>query len=225
MDTTFKAAIPEPFQILGLKLKPLSLGRYRLLHRLGCAFVSDKESNAGIPDLLLGVAVCSMRCDDALNSFETGEYFKFVSRWAKRINAKPPWYLRGKYGRILSATLIGKRWRKKNSFNFVEKMELFKNYVSEARQQPEYVPVHTSDHVVTAHWSEATEIILRSELNWTEEEINEAPLSKAISDCLKYLEQQGMVRIFSDDEIETGRQNAAALEGLIRPTNGGAHGA
>jgi len=225
VDTTFQAAIPEPFQILGLKLLPLSLGRYRILHRLGCAFVSDKETNAGIPDLILGVSICSMRCDEFLDAFETGKYFKFLKSWGKRINARPPWYLRGKYGRIISATFIGRHWRKNHSFNFFQKIELFKNYISEAQKQPEYVPVHYSEHVVTAHWSEATEIILRSELGWTAEEINEAPLSKAISDCLKYLEQQGMVRIFSPEEIELGKQNAAALEKAYAAMNGENHGA
>jgi len=224
VDTTFQAAIPEPFQILGLKLLPLSLGRYRILHRLGCAFVSDKETSAGIPDLILGVSICSMRCDEFISLFNSGRYPSFLKKWGVKIGARPPWFLQGKYGRILSATFIGRIWRHNHSFNFFEKMEMFKNYISESQKQPEYVPVHASDHVVTAHWSEATEIILRSELGWTAEEINEAPLSKAISDCLKYLEQQGMVRIFSEEEIELGKQNAAALEKAYEQMKGARHG-
>jgi len=54
------AAFPEPWQVLGLRLRPFSLGHYLKLRRLGCAFVADDTQRATIGDLLLGVIVCSM---------------------------------------------------------------------------------------------------------------------------------------------------------------------
>jgi hypothetical protein len=221
VDTEFSAAIPEPYQILGLRLRPLSLGRYRLLRRFSCAFVSDESTTAAIADLLLGVAVCSMRCDEFLKCVDDGTYSEFLKRWAKRIGATPPWYLRGKYGRILSLTFIGKHWRKNHSFNFVEKMELFKNFIAESQNFPNYAATQTSDTVITSHWSTVLEISLRSELGWTNEEINEAPLSKAISDHFRHLESQGLVRIFDESDLELGRQNAEALEAAMK---GSVHG-
>lgn len=223
MDTPseFIAAIPEPVQILGLKLRPFSLGHYRLLRRLGCKFVADESTTADIGDLLLGVAVCSMRVEEFLPAFESGEYFKFVRAWSRRINANPPPWLRGKYGRILSSTKLGKRWRKNHSFNFVEKMQLFKNYISDAQKLPTYITAEPSTHATTAHWSTSVEITLRSELGWTLEEINEAPLAKALSDCFRHMEQQGLVRIFTDEELEEGKQNAAVFEEMAK---GVAHG-
>jgi hypothetical protein len=213
----FTAAIPEPYQILGLKLLPLSLGRYRLLHRFKCAFVADGSASATMGDLLMGLAICSLRCDEFLKSYETGEFFTFLKRWAKRINSNPPWYLRGKYGRILSCTFLGRRWRKTHSFNFIEKMKLFERYITDAQKMPTYIPTQSSNHRNTAHWSTSVEIILRSELGWTVEEINEAPLSKAVSDYFKHLEQQGLVTIFTEQDLEEGRQNAAALENTGSP--------
>lgn len=215
----FKAAIPEPYQILGLRLLPLSVGRYRLLHRFDCAFVSEEESTATIGDLIIGVLICSMRCDEFLKFYESKGFAREIRRWAIRISANPPWFMRGKWGKWISLSFIGKWWRKNHSFNFVEKMQLFKNYIAEAQAVPEYAPTHSSNQRSTAHWSTSVEIVLRSELNWQLEEINEAPLTKALSDYFKHLELQGLVTIFTEEDLEDGRANAAALEKL-----GGIHG-
>lgn len=223
MDTTndFKAAIPEPYQILGLRLLPLSLGRYRLLKRFDCAFVSEEATNATIGDLILGVLICSMRCDEFVAFYESKAFSREVRRWSIRIGANPPWYLRGKFGRLISCTFIGRRWRRNHSFNFVEKMQLFKNYVTEAQAIPEYVPTNTSGRRSTAHWSTSAEIVLRSELNWSAEEISESPLTKALSDYFKHMEHQGLVTIFTEADMEEGRRNAEALEAAMK---GGNHG-
>ena len=46
------------------------------------------------------------------------------------------------------------------------------------------------------------EVILRGELGWSEEEINERPLSKALSDYFKWAENKGQIRLMTDWEIE-----------------------
>lgn len=205
----FTAAIPEPYQILGLRLLPLSVGRYRLLHRFDCAFVSEEATTATIGDLILGVLICSMRCDEFLKFYQTKNFTTEIKKWAKRIDATPPRFMRNKW---VSLSPIGKRWRRNHSFNFVEKMQLFKNYIEEAQAIPEYAPTHQSAGRSTAHWSTSVEIVLRSELGWSLEEINEAPLTKALSDYFKHLELQGLVTIFTEEDLEIGRANAAALE-------------
>src|SRR5690348_11829794 len=92
----FAAAIPEPYQILGLKLLPLSIGRYRLLRRFEVAFVSEEETSATVEDLIRGLVICSLRCEDFLSTYQDGSLFKNVARWSKRIGASPPWWMRGK---------------------------------------------------------------------------------------------------------------------------------
>jgi len=216
----FTAAIPEPYQILGLRLLPLSLGRYRLLKRFDCAFVSETNTTATIGDLILGVLICSMRCDEFCAFYESPEFSREVRKWSNRIGANPPPWLRNK---IISASPIGKRWRKKHSFNFIEKMQLFQNYIHAAQATPEYAPTHSDGVMSSAHWSTAVEITLRSELGWTAEEINESPLTKALSDYFNHLERQGMVKIFTSEDMESGRRNAEALEKAMQQI-GGVHG-
>lgn len=210
----FTAAIPEPYRILGIRLLPLSIGRYRLLKRFHCAFVAEETISATIGDLILGVLISSMRCDEFLAFYESDKCFRDIRRWSNRIGANPPWYLRGKLGRILSATFIGKQWRKNHSFNFIEKMKLFQTYIEESQQIPEFHILQNSAARSSAHWSTNIEIVLRSELGWSVEEINEAPLSKALSDYFKHLENQGLVAIITPEDLEIGKINAAAMERL-----------
>lgn len=197
----FSAAYPEPFRILGLKLKPLSLGRYTLLNRFGVAFVSDTEQTAGMGDLILGVLICSMRCEEFLPWAESDDFKKDVREWGKQF---APSRLMGK--------LLGKRWRKKNSFNVVEKIKLFNRYIKEGSSVPKYWDLSENDSTSGSHWAHNVEVALRSELGWTKEEIDEEPLTKALSDYFKYAETQGSVQLMSEDEIHMGESNAAIIE-------------
>ena len=53
MEEYYESCLPEPYVILGRKLKPLSVGHLLILHRIGCLPVDDNDS------LLLSVLVCS----------------------------------------------------------------------------------------------------------------------------------------------------------------------
>jgi len=188
----FQAAIPEPFRILGLKLKSFSLGRYLLLKRFDCAFVSDEEVQAGISDLLLGLSVCSMRVDEFLAGLESGDIAGDIAKWGKKV-CPLAWL-----GRI---PLFGRWWRKNHAPNLVEKMGLFKSYLEAGSETPKYWNEGGECRSSGAHWSHAVEVVLRSELGWTSEEINEAPLTKALSDYYKFAENQGLIRLMTPDEI------------------------
>ena len=125
----FKAVIPEPFRILGLTLKPLSLGRYRLLKRFECAFVAEGETSAGVPDLLLGLVICSTRVDEFLAAAESQRLQKDVRRWGRRI-CPQAW--------IGLLPVVGKLWRKNHSVDVLSKMSLFKKYIEAGSVVPMY---------------------------------------------------------------------------------------
>lgn len=188
----FQAAIPEPFRILGVALKPLSLGRYRLLKRFGCGFVADSEQDASAGDLLLGLVICSSSVEEFLELATSHRLRKEVRRWARKVSPWPalgflPW--------------VGKWWRKSRSFDVIEKMLLFKRYIAEGSATPKYWDETEGGHQSGAHWSQSVEVVLRGELGWTSEEINEAPLTKALDDYFKWAENQGHVRLMTSDEI------------------------
>lgn len=201
----FEAAIPEPFTILGLRLKPLSLGRYRLLKRFDCGFVADGEVVAKIQDLILGVLICSMACAEFLVFIQSTNFRREMRRWGRRVSPLSligilPW--------------IGKWWRKRHGFNIIEKMKLFQSYIREHTKAPTYTVEGSEGSPSGAHWSQNVEVTLRSELGWSKEEIDEEPISKAISDYFKWLENQGRIRIISEDELRIGEENALAMMGV-----------
>jgi len=189
----FNAALPEPYRILGLALKPLSLGRYRLLKRFECAFVSDGEARAGISDLLLGLVICSMSVDDFLASLDNGTLEKEIRNWGRKVCRWP----------LLSLLpFIGKHWRKKHVFDFREKCALFQRYLLDGSEMPKYWDQSEGGKESGAHWSQSVEVVLRGELGWSAEEINEAPLTKAFADYFRWAESNGLVQLMTPQEVE-----------------------
>jgi hypothetical protein len=71
----FASAAPEPWQVLGLTLRPFSVGHYIKLRRLDCAFVADDERPATVKDLVVGVSVCSMASHPDQNRDEFWQWF------------------------------------------------------------------------------------------------------------------------------------------------------
>lgn len=61
----YSVAIPEPTTILGVRLRPLSVGHLLILHRLKSSFVTTGEEFTP-HDLALSVLVCSMTYKEAL---------------------------------------------------------------------------------------------------------------------------------------------------------------
>ena len=221
--TEFVQAIPEPFQILGLRLLPLSIGRYRRLARHDCAFVANGKTEAGVGDLLLGVLICSMRCDEFDALVVAPGFDKELKAWSKRVMPTPPMAPktetngRIKKGKIngvknslyplWNASFLGRNWRKKHSVNLLEKFELFKRYVTEAQAMPRFYSKSTSGKTSSAHWVDNVEMVLRSELNWTSENIDEQPLSKALEDWCQWAYANDHIELVSDEDVATAKHN------------------
>lgn len=207
---SFEAAIPEPFRILGLRLKPLSLGRYRILNRFGCAFVADEKSGAGARDLVTGALICSMSCDEFLGVYGTRRFRKLLKAWYRKFC--PAWW----------HFIIPRRWRQRRNKRFadliLEAIKLFQEYIDEGSRRPDYF-IERENAVSGAHWSHSVEVALRSEVGWTKEEIDEAPLTKALNDYFKHAESQGAIRLMTAEEIEQGKANAKVYAQLLAATN------
>lgn len=205
MESYFKAVHPEPYRILGLTLKPLSLGRYQLLKRFNCVFVAEEPAMPRPGDLLLGVFICSFRCDEFLALLDAGKFVSEMERWGEKIFKTGPWR---KY--------LPKRFQRPEPFNYLDKVVLFKRYLSDGAAAPDYFEIESGGNVSGAHWSQSVEVVLRGELGWTLEEVQEAPLSKAISDYYKFLENKGMIALVSDldrELMKAAEANAAILAG------------
>lgn len=177
------AAIPEPYRILGLRLKPFSLGHYLLLRRFGCAFVSDREEQATHEDLIIGVLICSMKFDEFLEFIEDPDSEKELASWGA----------------------------KAYDCDLLDRIQLFKRYLSEGSKVPQ-VWFEEEGDASGAHWSQYVLLSLTGNLGYTHEEAINLPLAKAFADFFKHAENLGAVRLMSESEIEQLKEQEVALE-------------
>lgn len=201
----FKSVLPVPYRIFGLQLLPLSLGRYRLLKRFGCPLVAESEVavdaggiSSSVWDLLLAVLICSMQVRDFCAFIESPERDAELARWGERIReemANDP------------------------HFSVFSKFGLFRAYLDEGMEIPKYFEEEES-RGSGAHWAHNLEATLRSELGYSNEEIEEGPLGKALFDYYKHAENLGMVRLATEEDFKQGDANGSRLLELLKGAPG-----
>lgn len=216
----FSKQLSEPYTILRLDLRPLSIGRYRRLAFHRVAFVAQGEAKATLGDLLLGVIICSRTCeefDELANKPHLLE--KLIQKWFRKVSplswlACPSRLPKiGKYWyRFIRDTKHEKMWRKKRCFDFIESSRIFHRYIRESQEMPRIYSKASSDKTSHAHWVDSVELVLRKELNWTSKEINEAPLSKALADWVSWAESQGLIEIYTEEDVTRAEHNTGIFK-------------
>lgn len=205
-NTYSEAAYPAPWQVLGVALKPFSLGHYIKLNRLGCAFVADETKNATLGDLLLGVAVCSM---DSHPDAGKDPFWQWLSRSAPEGKFAGWWYrLRCRIARMFRQQLLTpaeldmmRFGRKCRGFDFPSRAQLFADYISAHSKAPAFWESDNQGGKGSgAHWSHAMMQVLVSKCGYTLEEAHNAPLTRAMADFFKYIESEGGCRLMSEEE-------------------------
>jgi hypothetical protein len=198
----FEQIMPTPPIVCGKQLKVLSIGRYRLMARLRVAFVAETVRAAMAGDLLMGVIICSMRCDEFVELLSRPDFKEQIQKWGRRIGFFPP--------KILSWPLVGK-WLSKNIGSTIEgadadyllgQTELFKKYIADGAPDlsKKFWNEPQEEQLDGSHWSQSVEAVMREYQSWTKGEIDEEPLTKALWDFYKHLEMRGLGRFLSPDE-------------------------
>lgn len=199
---SYDPAFPEPFRILGRNLHWLSLGRYRLLKAANCAYVSDDAASAGADDLIIGIIICSMRVDEFIPFARSKQFEKEIRRWRRRI-LPLHW--------LTLIPKIGPWWNHHFGADILEKMMWFADYIKEGSKQPDYFFEGDDNRESALHWSQSLEVVLRSQLGWLTEDINERPLTQAFEQAFAFSESRGSIRLISEEDVEHGEANAALI--------------
>ena len=204
MASYFDASYPEPWQLLGITLRPFSLGHYLKLQRLDCAFVSEKSETATLGDLLLGVLVCSLPSDpDAtkdpfwvwLNRQGTGLRWRARAWVARRLGKEP----------LTPAELdVLKLGKQIGLFDLGDKARLFADYIKAHSDAPPFwdEPQPGEPRKSGAHWAHAILSTLVSKCGYTQEQAYNASLSKALADYFRHAEAEGCIRLMTPEEVE-----------------------
>jgi hypothetical protein len=178
------------------------------MRRHGVAFVSDSEAGAGLDDLITGILICSQTVEDFEAWSASTRFAADVRRWSRRI-LPCPW--------IGLLPVVGRWWRKRFAFDLVEKIQLFSRYIADHSAAPDHATQSAGDEPSGAHWSHALEVGLRSELGWTNSEINTEPMSKAIADYFALAERRGVLRILRPEDMAMGEENAKTAKVELSP--------
>lgn len=174
------AALPEPVRLLGLQLRPFSLGHYIKLKRFCCAFVDESTTDATIGDVLLGVLCCSMASDvdpskDEFLLFADSKNFnKQVWKWCRKIRRD----------------------------NIKEKAKLFASYIKRGSEMPLYWDGENDGAETGASWAHVVYECLVADLGYTPNEALNMPMSRALFDYFRHAERNGAVELMRPEDAE-----------------------
>lgn len=178
-----QAAIPEPYRILGLRLRPFSLGHWLLMQRFDCALIGGGKPEHS--DMLLGVLICSMRYQEFLAFIEQKDFQKQVIKWGKR----------------------------NNLLELDEKSELFGRYLTDSLSEPAYIELRPGGDGA-GDWAQNLKITLMTRLGYSEGEVLDMPLSKALADYYKLAESDGFLRLLTAEDLADQKANDEAMAKL-----------
>jgi hypothetical protein len=191
----YHAALPEGWQILGERLKPLSLGHLILLHRYESAFVVG-----GIPteaDLVMSVLICSRTYEDAVDLIDSGQF--------------------SKEGRKLDKAL-------KICDDVESRCGWFNDYIMEGLDGPKlWQKEENKGKTLGAPPEQVIKCSLMSKLGLSESEVLNRPFSLSLWDVATLSEMDGNLRIYTDKDAEYQEQvkelERQIEEGEFNPDN------
>ncbi len=168
------AAIPEPFTVLGQRLKPFCLGHELLFQRFNISFAVGAEDAPEYSDLIAGVLICANTYEDGLDDL--------TSRW-------------------LPLKLRFWGWRCGN-FDVGEKIRLFQDYIDAHTKQPEYTRDGGESSEPGAPFIQSLKVTQMSEFGMSESEALNTPFSVALWNYLTLQENKGAIHIVNDADRE-----------------------
>lgn len=206
----FSAASPEPWQVLGITLRPFSIGHYLKLRRLDCAFVADDSREAQLKDLIIGIIVCSMSShpdptQDEFwcwfnrtkpDSFLTRLRFSFHRRAARLLKSDPMTPAEH------DIYLLGKRI---GLFDFQAKVKIFRDYIEAHSRGLDYWLEPQGDGEAKksgAHWVHSMLSIVTSKCGYDLVEAYNMSFAQCLNDYLMEAERNGVIRFMTPQESE-----------------------
>lgn len=201
----YKAAIPDPCRLLGLKLRPLSLGHLLLLRRVGSAFVTG--GRPGYDDLALSVFICSQTYEEGCAALDDPELPAFMARWQRR--------LCNQFGLLYVIGL-----RKEQPIDLPAKALEFTEYMKAGSEHPDFTWNEDGGKAIDAPIEQIVKVKLMSCTALTESEILNRPWSLSLWDYITLKVLDGQVEFSDAEEIEHAQAMAAKLAEKLRGING-----
>ena len=150
------------------------------MKRFNCAFVSDEPTSVNVGDLLLAISICSRTYEEFINWIYNNDWQKDMEDWGKAVE---------------------EQLKEVPNCNFITKMRLFGAYMKDGSQLPKYWEKEEGSSA-GGHWTHTMMAIATSELGYSQTEVLNGPLSKLFYDYFKYVERNGLITLFTEEEEE-----------------------
>lgn len=174
----YTAAIPEPVAILGVRLRPFSLGHVLLLNRFGNAFGTVKRPE--LADLIQAIVICSQDYADALADMDDPDLPAHVARWQRKL-APRNW--------------LGIR-QPGLGFSPRDALAAFADYVREGSSFPLFsVDESKIGGVVAVPMVQSVKVTLQSKMHLAESEVLNRPWGLCLWDYFTLHAQEGNCKI------------------------------
>lgn len=187
VENYYSSAIPSPVEILGVKLRPLSLGHIVLLNRVECSLLSGEQIR--YDDIAVALLICSRNFASGVAALDDPETPKMLGEWAQRITSTRP------IDRILR--------RKPKPINMADAVAQFGKYIQDGSWHPN--AVGTSDRrgeEIPLPSEQIVRVILMRELGFSEHELMDRSWSQCLTDVYTVRALDGVIKVMPDtDEI------------------------
>ena len=200
----YRAAIPEPWVIMGLRLRPFSLGHLILLHRVDSAFV--RGGTPDFEDLALSVYLCAHTYEDGLDALSDPRVPGFMARWAKRLTA-PTW--RHRLPKWMPFAKAPK------PLDMDGHCDNFRQYLSDAFAQPTFSFDPNKTRSISAPGPAVLHSTLLFGTGLSESEILNRPYALSVYDWLTRKNMEGHIEFIDQEEIDKSMEVAKALHNRI----------
>lgn len=203
-DGFYEAAIPEPFRVLGLRLRPLSMGHLILLHRIGSPYIaeaSEAENGNAIGNLAIAALVCSMTFQEGVELLNTPDLGRQIAAWGRRIR-KPHW------------------WSREQKIDWAEKHQLFADYIRHSTDLPGHYWTREDGFTVQAPYVQIIKVQLMLKLHFTEAELMDRPWRLCLWDMLTVRALEGDLRFVDTGDIEEAQARANEMAAKMKERMG-----
>ncbi len=204
-DEFYLAAVPEPRTILGLRLRPLSLGHLLLLHRVKSAFVTADEGEPAYHDLALSVLICSQTWEQNIATFDDQDLPEFMRRWHDQLTGADSFWVK-----------IG--FRKFRPIDLQSKCLEFADYLKEGSKIPDYDFNPGDFRELAVPSIELIKVTLMRDLHISESEILDRSWALCLWDHVVLKALNNEVKMYGRDAKE---QALAAAEQLAENIKSG----
>lgn len=193
------AFIPEPHTVLGLRLRPLSLGHLLLLYRVRSSFVCGGAP--GYDDLAVSVLICSLSYADGIEALDSDKVDVFMDRWQKALT-RPV----GFWNRILN---------RRTPINLAEKSLAFANYINAGWKHPDYA-AQEGGNSIDLPFIQAVRVTLLREFAMSEAELMDRSWSACLWDYLSIKALDGHISLVDNKAIQELLASAPEIEKKLR---------